>query len=279
MIHFPPSDNELIILHITSLLVIETLRFGPKAWIGTSPIVAEYFTQIFCIGTLLALSAQWTFANQFSRCNASFWSAYVCQNVSSKNLSYRCYRINAQGLLGCTHPNANADAFLGFTLDTRVWWTCRWSLDAHMVSTISTILRISSESYAHLWCQVVQVYRKLRRQSALSLQSKGLAWKIRLPGWTVRNVDFMDALHRRPTVPLCVQAHRAFCAWYCLEVIQYLHRCWREFVTVLHPQLPHMIGHYLYLKLLNHDIHCLYTRMSPHNTFSCAHVGETALSC
>ncbi|KAF5322812.1 hypothetical protein D9619_000375 [Psilocybe cf. subviscida] len=76
LIHFPW-------VFIDGLLVVETLRFGPKAWVATSPIIAEYFVQIFCIGTLLALSAQWTFANQFSRRNASFWSAYVCQNVLS----------------------------------------------------------------------------------------------------------------------------------------------------------------------------------------------------
>lgn len=81
-VHFLSGDITLTLLYIFSLLVVETLRFGPKAWVDASPVIAEYFVQIFCIGTLLALSAQWTFANQFAQRNASFWSAYVCQNVS-----------------------------------------------------------------------------------------------------------------------------------------------------------------------------------------------------
>lgn len=60
---------------------METLKHGPEIWEKTSPIVADHFNMIVFISLLIATTAQWTFASQFSGYNASFWSAYVCQNV------------------------------------------------------------------------------------------------------------------------------------------------------------------------------------------------------
>jgi len=68
---------------VDGLLVAETLKHGPKQWSDSSPLIAENFSIIFVVCVLLALSAQLTFAHQFSESNASFWSAYVCQNVLS----------------------------------------------------------------------------------------------------------------------------------------------------------------------------------------------------
>ncbi|RDB24294.1 Terpene cyclase pyr4 [Hypsizygus marmoreus] len=68
---------------IDGLLVIETLKHGWKEWQDTSPFIAENFSTVVSMSVVLALSAQWTFARQFSDSNASFWSAYVCQNVLS----------------------------------------------------------------------------------------------------------------------------------------------------------------------------------------------------
>ncbi|KAF8995901.1 hypothetical protein BDQ17DRAFT_1250313 [Cyathus striatus] len=75
-VHFPW-------VFLDAFLVSETLKHAPKEWAETSPLVANHFSTFFSIASLLALTAQWTFAHQFSRTNASFWSAYVCQNILS----------------------------------------------------------------------------------------------------------------------------------------------------------------------------------------------------
>lgn len=68
---------------IDGFLFYETLKHGPEMWEKTSPIVADNFGAIVFISLFVATTAQWTFASQFSSYNASFWSAYVCQNVLS----------------------------------------------------------------------------------------------------------------------------------------------------------------------------------------------------
>ncbi|KIJ25848.1 hypothetical protein M422DRAFT_192918, partial [Sphaerobolus stellatus SS14] len=67
---------------IDGILVYETVKYGPALW-ERSPLVANNFMAIVVLSLFIATSAQWTFAGQFSRNNASFWSAYVCQNVLS----------------------------------------------------------------------------------------------------------------------------------------------------------------------------------------------------
>ncbi|KAJ3915487.1 hypothetical protein F5877DRAFT_48491 [Lentinula edodes] len=70
-------------LFLDSQLLLLTVQNGPDVWKESSPLVAKYFLVIIIIGGLLALSAQWTFSNQFVDNNASFWSAYMCQNILS----------------------------------------------------------------------------------------------------------------------------------------------------------------------------------------------------
>lgn len=74
-------DWECVLLTI-SLLLAETIKNGPRMWQDSSPIVAQNFSIIVTTCVLLALATQWSFAHQFSKSNSSFWSAYLCQNVS-----------------------------------------------------------------------------------------------------------------------------------------------------------------------------------------------------
>ncbi|KIJ26394.1 hypothetical protein M422DRAFT_192285 [Sphaerobolus stellatus SS14] len=67
---------------IDGILVVETIKYGPDIW-RSSPAVAENFGAIVLLSVIIGITAQWTFASQFSRYNASFWSAYACQNVLS----------------------------------------------------------------------------------------------------------------------------------------------------------------------------------------------------
>ncbi|KIJ32228.1 hypothetical protein M422DRAFT_141550, partial [Sphaerobolus stellatus SS14] len=76
---------------IDGILVMETIKYGPDIWQKSSPVVAGNFRAIVLLSFVIGVTTQWTFASQFSRSNASFWSAYVCQNVG--NLLSVCSRL------------------------------------------------------------------------------------------------------------------------------------------------------------------------------------------
>jgi len=70
--------TELLLINC-SLLLSQTIKYGPRMWQDSSPIVAQNFSVIVGICALLALTAQWSFAHQFSKYNSCFWSAYFAK--------------------------------------------------------------------------------------------------------------------------------------------------------------------------------------------------------
>jgi hypothetical protein len=94
-------------------------------WKDSSPIVAQNFSIIVIICALLALTAQWSFAYQFSKNNSCFWSAYLCQNVSLSR-EFRSSSYSFGGIL--------QDSVMGITLDVadqRARW---WPFHGNLVS-------------------------------------------------------------------------------------------------------------------------------------------------
>lgn len=116
-----------------SILLAKTIEHGPRMWQDSSPIIAQNFPAIVGICVVLALTAQWSFAHQFSSSNSCFWSAYLCQSVRLND--YTSFHIAATKVyIYIIGP------LVGITLDVaHKRARCR-PLHAHMVSSSNTIL-------------------------------------------------------------------------------------------------------------------------------------------